>query len=146
MTKVPQLWFHDSFILKFNKVDSCINLELARAVDKNENNYHVFIKLEDVKKIESDADINASELMPTTNGEILTLDLKDHRVELIALWVDFNTRESFVKYYYIDCEGILIEAHPIEALTERRQGNSPSTGTDEFPYPSRGASCDARSP
>lgn len=118
MSKSPELWFHDSFILKFSRIDNSIILEIAHAVDKYENNYHVIINFDDVKNIETDAIVDNSNLMPVEHGEILTLDIKRNNAELIAQWIDFNGREPFVNFYNIHCNKIHIEAQPMKSVTE----------------------------
>lgn len=109
-------FFHESWITSFRTNDYTVVLELDD-VDTGREAYHVSITCDIVKKIETDATPISSELMKLKNDSVLTLNLSDKRIELIAEWLDFEKHSTTINFYYIDCENIKIDAYPMTQLS-----------------------------
>lgn len=112
MPNMPNLFFHDSGLLNFNKQGKTIQLDLedveliegVAEVDYKKCN--VIIIFDEINEFQSDLEKQDGDLMATDFGEVLTLDIKDKLVELIVQWDDFVHRNHFMVCYCFKFEKI----------------------------------------
>lgn len=113
MSELLPLWFHESWILNFKQAGDSIILELEDVATTDKKKCNVSINCNAIKKIETDAKLMSSDLTSGKEGGVLTLNIQDHRIELIAEWLDYSHQNSSINYYNIDCESVHIAVKPM---------------------------------
>ena len=106
--KEENLYFHESTVVEFTSYPTFIRLCLED-IHAGEQIKNAELLFEGVKKLEVDDKPAVLPLMAAPDGEILTLKMNDNTIELLIEWNNFECHDQFVKYYFIECENIVIK-------------------------------------
>ena len=99
--------FHEATVQRFLRNNNEVTLDLD---DVHVNGVIKSIRIicNGVKKLDTDGKNIDVQLMPTNDGEILTLEIFDRSLKVIIEWNEFDKHTSSTNAYEIECESITI--------------------------------------
>jgi len=95
---MQEFGFHESTVTGFQFSDGIFLMELED-VSCGEKFVKVRIEVEAVSTMCVDSDSTAMVTMPTGDGEVLSLDIRDAEVDALIEWNDFSKGESITHSY-----------------------------------------------
>jgi hypothetical protein len=103
-----KLCFHEAIVLEFVKNQTTIKLQLEN-VRLGGQVKNVELSFIGIKTFEEDQNPPQFPLMAAESGEVLSLELNNNKAELLIEWHNFQIRDIFIRFYFIDCEKIDIK-------------------------------------
>lgn len=108
-----EISFHDSTVTNFQTTGENIFIELVDVLVNNRQTSASLIFYK-VKIFETNSAYDKGNLMPTEDGEILSLSFTKNSAEITIQWNDFAEDNEIINNYKIICESIKLNANNIE--------------------------------